>query len=261
MIVKYAAVPNSSPPKNALEPPHAMKRKVEPELLDELPADDPRAIGSRRDLSRVNALMKTAPIIARALNGTFTDRSPHTVVELGAGDGTSLLRLAQSIPPRATPLRAVLVDRQQLLTPETKQAFAARSWQVESVEMDVFDWLHRPNPEPTDVTITSLFLHHFSENELRKILSSVARQTRTFLAYEPKRAGFPLLFASLLGFIGCNSVTRHDAKASVRAGFAENELSALWPAEKNWKLTERPAGLFSHCFLAQRIDQKDAHAN
>jgi hypothetical protein len=237
-----------------------MKRKVEPELLDELPADDPRAIGSRRDLRRVNALIGTASIMARTLNGTFTDRSPRSIVELGAGDGTSLLRLAQSIPPRATPLRAVLVDRQQLLTPETKQAFAARSWQVESVAMDVFDWLDRPDPEPTEVIIASLFLHHFSENELRKILSSVARQTRTFLAYEPERAAFPLLGASLLGFIGCNGVTRHDGKVSVRAGFAEKELSALWPTEKDWKLTERPAGLFSHCFLAQRIEQRGAHA-
>jgi hypothetical protein len=61
----------------------------------------------------------------------------------------------------------------------------------------------------------------------------------------------------LLGFIGCNDVSRHDAKISVRAGFAENDLSALWPADEGWRLMERPAGLFSHCFMAQRIEAKD----
>jgi hypothetical protein len=237
-----------------------VQRTLEPELLDDLPADDPRAIASRRDLRRVNVLMSTAGIIARALNGTFIAQSPRSIVELGAGDGTSLLRLAEIIPPRPTPIRAVLVDRQQLLTTETKQAFAARKWKVEPVAMDIFEWLNRPDPEPSDVIIASLFLHHFLEPDLRKLLARASQQTNTFLACEPKRANFPFVAASLLGFIGCNGVTRHDAKVSVRAGFAEKELSALWPAGNDWKLTERPAGLFSHCFLAQRIKERDAHA-
>jgi hypothetical protein len=58
----------------------------------------------------------------------------------------------------------------------------------------------------------------------------------------------------MLGFIGCNGVTRHDAKASVRAGFTENELSNMWPAEKGWNLAEHQAGPFSHCFVAQRVN-------
>jgi hypothetical protein len=237
-----------------------MQRTLEREFLDDLPADDPRAIASRRDLRRVNVLMSTAPIIARALNGRFTAQSPRSIIELGAGDGTSLLRLAEIIPPRPAPIHAALVDRKQLLTAETQQAFAARNWKVESVAMDVFDWLDRPNAEPGDLIIASLFLHHFLEPDLQRLLARASEQTNTFLACEPKRANFPFVAASLLGFIGCNSVTRHDAKVSVRAGFAKKELSALWPTDRNWKLTERPAGLFSHCFVAQRIQQKDAHA-
>ncbi|MGB6199477.1 MAG: methyltransferase domain-containing protein [Candidatus Acidiferrales bacterium] len=235
-----------------------MKRKVQRELLDELPADDRGAIGARRDLRVVNALMGTAPIMVRALNGTFTGRTPQTIVELGAGDGTSLLRLAKSTPRRATPVRATLVDRQELLSAETKQEFAALSWHVESRTMDVFDWLERPNAQPSDLTIASLFLHHFAENDLRRLLGHAARQTGLFLACEPKRAGFPLFASTLLGLIGCNGVTRHDAKVSVRAGFAQNELSALWPEDEDWKLTERPAGLFSHCFAARRAGERGA---
>jgi hypothetical protein len=51
--------------------------------------------------------------------------------------------------------------------------------------------------------------------------------------------------------IGCNAVTRHDAAASVRAGFAGRELSALWPARPGWRLREGRAGLFSHLFVAR----------
>ncbi len=231
-----------------------MKREVKRELLDELPAGDRRAIRSRRDLQKVNAWMGHAGIMARALAGAFPDRPPQSIVELGAGDGTLLLRLAKRVAPRWKPLRVVLVDRQRLLSPRTQAEFEALSWRVEPVEMDVFDWLERPQPEPGDVMIANLFLHHFQEGDLRRLLCHAARQTGFFLACEPHRVTFSLCAASLLGFIGCNDVSRHDAKISVRAGFAENELSALWPAGDGWRLMERNAGLFSHCFMAQRIN-------
>jgi len=39
---------------------------------------------------------------------------------------------------------------------------------------------------------------------------------------------------------------------SVRAGFSDKDLSALWPAGDAWQLSENSAGLFSHCFIAKR---------
>src|SRR5687767_2747548 len=71
-----------------LEPLH---RRVEPEWLDELPADDPRAVRSRRDLRLVNRIMGHASIIARALASCATSGSPR-IAEIGAGDGTLMLR-------------------------------------------------------------------------------------------------------------------------------------------------------------------------
>jgi SAM-dependent methyltransferase len=237
---------------------HAMKREVTRELLDELPASDLRAIQSRRDLQKVNIAMGHARIMTRALAGAFGDSAPRSIVDLGGGDGTQLLRLAKIMAPRWKPMRAVIVDRQGLLSAQTKAEFEALSWRVESVETDIFAWLERSHAESMDVTVTSLFLHHFKEADLRRLLQHAAAQTGLFLACEPRRANFPLLGASLLGFIGCNDVTRHDAKVSVRAGFAENELSTLWPVGDGWQLRETHAGLFSHCFVAQRANEKSS---
>jgi hypothetical protein len=233
-----------------------MEREVKRELLDELPAGDRRAIGSRRDLKKVNACMGHARIMGRTLVDAFAECPPRSIVDLGGGDGTLLLRLAKYMGPCWQPSRVVLVDRQKLLSPATKAEFEALSWRVENLESDVFDWLERPNPDPTDVTVTSLFLHHFKKPDLRRLLTRAAEQTRFFLACEPQRAHFALCGASLLGFIGCNDVTRYDAKVSVRAGFAEQELSSLWPAGNGWRLRERKAGLFTHCFVAQRIEEQ-----
>src|SRR5437867_1950832 len=115
-----------------------MDRRVEPEFLDELPASDPRAIRSRRDLRCLNAWMGNTQIMARALRSGFPHEPPQRLVELGAGDATFLLRVAQRLGP------------------------------------------------------------HWSSRFLWQIR--------------------------------CREVTRHDALMSTRAGFADNELSKLWPA-------------------------------
>jgi hypothetical protein len=58
----------------------------------------------------------------------------------------------------------------------------------------------------------------------------------------------------LLGLIGCNDVTRHDAVLSVHAGFRGTELSELWREAQpdGWTLRESAAGPFGHLFSASR---------
>jgi len=259
-----------------------VKRIVKPELLDELPADDPRAIRSRRDLRRVNTWMRNHVIMANALQTAVNGRPPKNIVELGAGDGDFLLRVAQKIYPCWPGATVTLLDRQPGVSGETLALFASFGWRAETVVADVFDWANnrehrlsaarqstttrrRPTGELTGdesagrqdagapgVVIANLFLHHFEDTRLKELLRMIAGRARSFVAIEPRRARWPLFCCRWLWVIGCNSVTRHDAAVSVRAGFAGNELSALWPAGANWQLVERRAGPFSHLFVAQR---------
>jgi hypothetical protein len=239
-----------------------MLRQVRPELLDDLAADDPRAIHSRGDLKKVNALMGNADIMARALiagsikqDPAYARRAgpsgPAEIVELGGGDGTFLLHVARRVAPAMGPVHAILVDQQSLLASQTQDAFAALSWQVESVQADVFQWLRERAAHTADVTIANLFLHHFVERDLSTLLRDASRQTRLFLACEPRRSRLALAAAAMLGLIGCNGVTVHDATISVRAGFRDDELSSAWPREADWNLTEGKAGRFTHGFVAE----------
>jgi SAM-dependent methyltransferase len=228
-----------------------MRRVIQPEILDRLPADDPKAIQSRRDLQKVNAFMGHAGLVTRALQRSRS--LPRLVVELGAGDGTLLLKVARRLRRPQTHVRAVLVDFNPSVSGETIAAFRAVGWLVETRKADVFDWMMESDAERADVTIANLFLHHFRESDLSTLFAAASRRTNRFIACEPRRSGTALAGASLLVLIGCNDVTRHDAKLSVRAGFDDHEISALWPNEQGWKLTESRAGLFSHWFEAIRI--------
>ncbi|HEX2825185.1 MAG TPA: methyltransferase domain-containing protein [Burkholderiales bacterium] len=215
--------------------------------MDELPADDPRAVRSRRDLRLMNRIMGHGGTLRRAL-------TPHVpgdplVAELGAGDGTLLL---QVLPP-ANRGRLVFVDRQPVVSEETSARYARLGFSTAIEAADVFDWL-RAGGSRVDCVVANLFLHHFEAPRLRELFALAAKRTDLFVACEPRRARVPLAGSRLLGLIGCNDVTRHDAHASVRAGFHGDELTRLWPQGAEWSCEERKAGLFSHLFMARRCD-------
>jgi hypothetical protein len=101
---------------------------------------------------------------------------------------------------------------------------------------------------------TALFLHHFEDDQLDLLLAGIASRSDRFFACEPNRTWLALAGSYLVGAIGANAVTREDAVLSVRAGFRDKEITARWPRASNaWKAQEFAAGLFSHCFSAQRI--------
>ena len=232
-------------------------RRVEPEWLDELAPTDPRAIRSRRDLRRVNSFMLQAGIMRRLLLSACGDKRPRFILELGGGDGTFILKVAQALARNWPGVRVTLLDRKPVVTEETREAFQAIGWTMKVVTADVFAFLEAAAGTQADVVTANLFLHHFPDARLRQLLALAAAITPRLVACEPHRSAWSLGASRLLWAIGCNDVSRHDAVASVRAGFRGTELSALWPRQQGWRLSERPAGLFSHAFLARRADAVD----
>lgn len=226
-----------------------MRRIIRPEILDDLSPDDPRAIQSRRDLQKINVCMGHAGFVTRALR--TAPSPPRLIVELGAGDGTFLLQLAQRLTLQAG-VRAMLVDRRPSVSAATRHGFEAAGWTIDVCEADVFEWLRRPGAETADATIATLFLHHFQEVALAHLLHLAAQQTRRFIACEPQRSHAGLAAVPLLRVIGCNEVTLHDGDISVRAGFRDRELSTLWPTDRTWTIAEKPQGFFTHAFVAAR---------
>src|SRR5688572_19045432 len=151
-------------------------RSLEPEWLDHLPPDDPRAVRSRADLRRVNAVMGNARIIARHLG------QARRVADLGGGDGSLMRAVARKL---GRPLDVVNVDR-----------IAGR---------EVFDFLEAPG-KPLDAIVANLFLHHLTDAELRDLFALAAARAPLLLACEPRRSRLALAGSRLMWFIGANDV-------------------------------------------------------
>ena len=227
-----------------------MKRLVQPERLDSLRPDDPGARRSRRDLQRLNSVMRHSTCLAGALQRATSGRPPERITELGAGDGDFLLRVAHGLAPRWTNVKVTLLDQQPTVTGETRAGFAALGWPAEEIVADALEWAEDPR-SLVDVVVTNLFLHHLRETQLARLFAAIARRARLLVAVEPRRGRWPLFCSRRLWMLGCNTITRYDAQLSVQAGFVGCELSALWPPVRDWELTESSAGLFSHLFVAR----------
>jgi hypothetical protein len=247
------------------------QRQVVPELLDSLPVDDPLAIGSRADLRRINRIMGAQSLLIRALDPLLGAGSgPARLVEIGAGDGSLLLRVAQRRAKDWPQVHLGLLDLQPVVSGDTLQRYRRLGWDCEVLHADVFDWLARdampstsqgPDAADAPIIIANLFLHHFEGERLAAIVAGMAARARAVVCIEPRRSRGALVGSHLLGAIGCNRVTRHDAVVSVRAGFRGSELTALWPQDDRWRLDEGDAGLFSHRFVAVRAQPPSREAS
>jgi len=231
----------------------ASRRWVEDELLDGLAADDPRARRSRRDLQRLHFAMRSIANLGRAVAALRLPVQPRRILELGAGDGTLLLRFARAQRPRWNDVELTLLDRVDLVSGQTRAAYRELGWRVGFLRADALEWAASAPALHYDLCFANLFLHHFESAPLVQLLRAVAVATDAFVACEPRRSNLARIGSRLVILLGANEVTRQDAVKSVAAGFTDGELSDAWGSGgADWNLVEFPALPFSHCLAAAR---------
>ena len=181
---------------------------MKPEILDALPADNPEAVRSRRDLRLINFFMGNERWIKRRVAGL----EPRHLTELGAGEGHLCRALAKGSEVTAYDL-----------APRPDSAGEEVTW----VQGDLFEHL---DGLEGDCLVACLFLHHFEAAELERLAAAVAGFPYLIFC-EPHRSRF----AHMLGLTAwpfVNRVTRHDMHVSITAGFRRGELPGLFPSHE-----------------------------
>ena len=180
--------------------------------------------------------------------------APRMIADLGGGDGRFMLRVARRLAKAWPGVTVMIADRRCIVGIETRAGYARLGWRCESLSGDVLETLSLIRP---DIVTANLFLHHLDDAALARLMAVVVRQAKGFVACEPRRSAFGLLGARMVFALGANDVTRHDAVASVRAGFRDREISRLWPSNAlDWRLDERAAFPFTHVFRAIAPDDQ-----
>jgi hypothetical protein len=228
-------------------------RRVEPELIDQLPPDDPLVVELRRDLKRANTLMMHPRIMARILYRHWGNgASPRVIVDLGAGDGAFLLEVARRLSRDWRNVHAILLDQGAIVGDDTRAGFAALNWSVEPIRACVLDFFADLRTEPVDIVTANLFLHHLKDEDLARLLAQVAGSTKLFAACELRRTRLVREIGRYQWLIGAGELICRDGVVSTNASFRDQEISTLWPRQNGWDLREKAWGPLTHVFVAKR---------
>lgn len=179
-------------------------------------ASDADVIENLRDLSRINRWLGGNRTLAGLLQ-RHLDRNPAaTILDVGAANGETLRWLAARYPQA----RLVAFDRAERLL---------RMGGGTRVAADVFHWPVRPRS--VDIVICSLFLHHFDDDAVRRILANFEDAARIAviavdLHRHPLSRGF---LPATRWLAGWHSLTVQDGVTSVDAAFTPAELRRLIP--------------------------------
>ncbi len=186
-------------------------RIIRPEILDDLALDRKRR--SLEDLTRLNRQSGRRPL-RRLLEQVVRPNDAFTVLDIGAASG-DLWRYARELYPGA---RVTSLDyRPDHLTPAPCPRVCADAFRIPF------------EPRSYDFVFSSLFLHHFSDDEIVRLLSEMARvAARGVLAIDLYRHPIAYYFVPVTAWLyGWDPITVHDGPISVEAAFRPAELEAL----------------------------------
>ncbi|HEU5081666.1 MAG TPA: hypothetical protein VFT72_20810 [Opitutaceae bacterium] len=195
-----------------------------PEILDELPAQHPDAVASRRDLRYFNSALGNWSWFRREIGRRM--RANERALELGAGTG-ELGEILQN--------DGVAWDGIDRAPRPPNWATWARWHQGDIFDFDAWDTY--------PVVAGNLILHHFNEDQLTQLGAALNRHARLIMIGDLRRGRWQQLsFFVYARWIGANHVSLHDGSLSVRAGFRGQELpEQLGLNRRDWVI-ELPRG-------------------
>ena len=196
--------------------------------MDDPSLGDAEHVAALLGLARVHRLTGTADRLWRPIERLFREQATQqlSVMDVGCGDGLLLRTLARRAKAKGLSLRLIGCDFSNRALDFCKWGAAGDNLEIELHQVDVTtDSL----PHGADVIINSLFLHHFSDEQVTAIVRQFRDRARRMVLIEDllrTRLGYGLCW------LGVHMLTRSrvvhvDGLLSVRAAFSMAEMHAV----------------------------------
>lgn len=204
------------------------QRSYEKELLDDPDVPFKDIVVNMQELNKVNTLLGGHAVTRKGLAYLLEKAAVNgivTIAEIGCGGGDNLFAIQQFLQKRKIPFQLIGVDMKPACIAFARQAYGATmkaTW-ICSDYRDV-QW-----DTPPDIIYSSLFCHHFTDEELVAQLQWLYQNSRTgFFINDLHR--HPVAYQAIRILTSCFSksyLVKNDAPLSVKRGFLKQDWTRL----------------------------------
>ncbi|HAO45696.1 MAG TPA: methyltransferase domain-containing protein [Ferruginibacter sp.] len=192
----------------------SMKGALLRKTLDQIAVINKRLGGNKATLDGLAALLKS----------TSRNR-PLVIADLGCGNGDMLRMVADFGRKNKYAFRLVGIDNNEFTVNYARECSAAYP-EISFCRMDVTG--REFEEQEFDIVLCTLFLHHFSNEEIERLLTGLLEQTGTGLVINDlHRSKVAYYLFRLISIFISSSMARNDGAISILRGFKKNELVDL----------------------------------
>ncbi len=195
-----------------------MKRSYQQELMDDFSIQDERIDTALVELKIINKYLGGISTTKSALELTIRNNNDEVkILDIGSGSSDNLIAAKNSFPN----IRISSLDKNLRTLTATKNL-------IPKINSDAFYLPFKNNS--WDLVHVALFLHHFNENQIKKLLKEFLRISKKgIIINDLERSYFALLGIKLLTILFSKSeMVKHDAPISVKRGFSKSDLINLF---------------------------------
>jgi ubiquinone/menaquinone biosynthesis C-methylase UbiE len=191
-----------------------LKRNYDPEILDDFSIQDERIDTALNELKIINFLLGGNRISSNGIKLFYNYSNSLTILDVGSGASDILFRIKK----KYNNLRIYSLDMNQRTCIYLKK-------HSNNIKIICGDVQKLPFKNSFDIIHASLFFHHFNEDELIKIITSLLRvSSRGIVINDLRRSIFAWLGIKILTLMFSKSKeVKNDGPLSVRRGFVKRD--------------------------------------
>ena len=205
-----------------------MKRRFDPAVLEMMDREQPVSIELERDLERIRQLnggFGSYRLVLGFIRNWIKPTEKLCVLDLATGSGDIprlIVDYARKISAR---VEIDALDRQPA-TLEVARRLSVDYPEISYREANILEW---KSVEAYDITLCTLALHHFSNEDAVRLLRRCRQVSKRFVLVSDLRRSFSLIAGVYLltTLIFREPMTRYDARLSAIRAFSFSEMRDL----------------------------------
>jgi SAM-dependent methyltransferase len=195
-----------------------LTRSYDPEILDDFSIQDESVDKALKELKIINIFLGGNRISLEGIKKLNDKKDKITILDAGAGASDILLSLNKKLDN----LDIYSLDM-------NRRACKFLRGKSTTVKVTCGNVLYLPFITPFDIIHSSLFLHHFNEDQIQRIIISfLALSVKGIVINDLRRSIFAWMGIKLLTFFFSNSKeVKYDGPLSVKRGFIRSDLTNI----------------------------------